>query len=78
MEGYTYYVVTETVDGKFCSYATAVHRTENLVHRFCELPLYSVNNVKTLKEAKAIAAAWNEDWKRNGTYALISNGVIYN
>ena len=80
---YFYFVVTVELDrnenifsdgkkepsmGRF-SYVERASDSTNLVHHFgCIQGLKSVNIFETKKEAESRAEAWNESYKKNGTY----------
>lgn len=62
-------LINEEKDGKFCACAKKVSASLNLL---AYINMYkdicTLNVCQTWKEATETAAAWNETYKRNGTY----------
>ena len=65
-----YYVIVEQENGKNYAFTETIRESENLLSvLFKRHPkATSINAFSTIKCAEEIAIAWNEDFKRNGTY----------
>ena len=77
LEGYVYYVaqnkiVDESDDPKYYAYTIVINRNNNLVKEFARGILKGAERVfacKNKREAEEIRNRWNENYKKNGTYA---------
>lgn len=72
LDGYAYYVVAvKDKENKSYAFAQRVHRCVNLYglfERYVPSEVTSINNCATFKEAKTLAEAWNDGYRKNGTY----------
>ena len=69
MNNYVWYVLTRSVGGKYYSHAFRIRSNVNLAAFVRDFPdLATMNPCDTMKKAKEIAKAWNEQYKANGTY----------
>lgn len=69
MDKYVWYVLTRCVDGKYYSHAFRIRSNIDLASFVRGFPdLQTMNPCDTMKRAKEIAKAWNEQYKANGTY----------
>lgn len=65
-----YFVVVEEENGKHFAFADAIRTNENAKHsRYFLDPKYTcIEFCESRKKAEEIALAWNESYKKNGTY----------
>ena len=69
MTGNVWYALQRSENGKYYAHAWKLGRHINLASFVKDFPnLVSMNACNTMKEAKEIANAWNEQFKANGTY----------
>lgn len=73
----SYYVLEEKSKrtGKYYAFAAKEDNNTNLLYAFRKyltsgFDIVSINACKTMKEAKKIAADWNDMHKQNGRYAF--------
>lgn len=65
----TFYVFTICENGKFYSYADAIHNNNDLISMFCRIKnLHTANACDSRHQADEIAKDWNEQYRKNGTY----------
>lgn len=64
-----YIAVTVEENGKFYSWVHITKANNNLIDVLSSIQnIITANVCDTLKSAKEIVLAWNETYKRNGTY----------
>ena len=70
MKRFWFVLTTKTPDGKLYAAASPFTTNDNLAWQFDPASgTVTANIFETKKQAEAIAAMWNEAYKRNGTYA---------
>ena len=69
MDGYVWYVIMRSKDGKNYAHAFRLRRNENLVPFIQNYPdIVTMNPCSTKEYARGLVQAWNESFKENGTY----------
>lgn len=63
-----YFVITISTGDGFAAYVISADKSDNLISRFSINNIVSANICETRKEAQALAAHWNECYRKNGTY----------
>ena len=67
---YFYYIIVINNGGNY-AYDLRVHNSRNLASVFAGIAgLHSITPCATWKEAKELAAYWNDCYKANGSYAF--------
>lgn len=71
MKRYWFVLSYKTPDGKLYASASPFSTRDNLAWQFDPAAgMVTANICESKKQAEAIAAMWNEAYKRNGTYAF--------
>lgn len=69
MDNYVWYVLIRTENGKHYAHAFRLRQNQNIASFVHDYPnITHMNACPTMKYAKEIAQAWNESFKKNGTY----------
>lgn len=70
MKQFWFVLTMKAPDGKLYAAASPFSTSKNLAWEFDPAAgMVTANICETKKQAEAIAAMWNEAYKRNGTYA---------
>ena len=65
----TWYVAQRTIKGRNAAHAFKLRNNQNIVGFDNDYPgIVTLNACDSMKEAKEIAKAWNDSFKKNGTF----------
>ena len=69
MEGFVWYAITCTENGKYYAYAWHMPRCQNIASFVRDFPtIATMNACETKKYAFWIVEQWNKQFKENGTF----------
>ena len=69
MDGYVWYVIQSSKNGKNYAHAFRLRMNQNIASFVQDYPnIVTMNACESMKYAKGLAQAWNDSFKENETY----------